>query len=116
VNGIDALPLTKLDVLTGLSKLKVCVAYDTAEGRTEEFPIDALERPGQAVPVYEELEGWTEVLANVRVIDQLPAAARKYLRFLEERSGVPVYLLSVGPRRDETVVLQNPFTGRAGTP
>jgi adenylosuccinate synthase len=116
VNGIDALALTKLDVLTGLPKLRVCVAYDTPEGRTEEFPIDLLDKPGQAVPVYEELEGWTEVLANVRVLEQLPPAARKYLRFLEERSGVPVYLLSVGPRRDETVVLQNPFTGRAATP
>jgi adenylosuccinate synthase len=116
VNGIDALALTKLDVLTGLPKVKVCVAYDTPDGRTEEFPIDLLDRPEQAVPVYEELEGWTEVLANVRVLEQLPTAARKYLRFLEERSGVPVYLLSVGPRRDETVVLQNPFTGRAGTP
>ncbi|HEX2733862.1 MAG TPA: adenylosuccinate synthase [Polyangiaceae bacterium] len=116
VNGIDALALTKLDVLTGLKKLQVCVAYDTPQGRTEDFPIELVDRPGEAVPVYEELEGWDEMLRDVRVLDQLPKAARAYIKFLEDAVGVPLYLLSVGPRRDETVVLQNPFTGRAGTP
>jgi adenylosuccinate synthase len=116
VNGIDALALTKLDVLTGLPKLQVCTAYETAEGRTEDFPIDLIGTPGAAKPIYEELEGWTENLSGVRVLDQLPQAARRYIRFIEERAEVPLFLLSVGPRRDETVVLQNPFTGRAGTP
>ncbi len=116
VNGVDALALTKLDVLTGLPVVKVCTAYDTAEGRTDDFPIDLIGEPGAATPVYEELPGWAEDLTGVRVIDQLPANARSYLRYLEEAVGVPVFLLSVGPRRAETVVLQNPFTGRAGTP
>jgi adenylosuccinate synthase len=116
VNGIDALALTKLDVLTGLKKLKVCTAYDTSSGRTDDFPIDSINRPGKVTPVYEELEGWEENLSQVKVIDQLPKAARQYIRFLEEGAGVPLFLLSVGPRRDETVVLQNPFTGRAGAP
>jgi adenylosuccinate synthase len=116
VNGIDALALTKLDVLTGLPKVQVCVAYDTPSGRTQDFPINLIGEPGAVRPVFEEFEGWTEELTGVRVIDQLPSAARSYVRMIEARLGVPVYLLSVGPRRAETVVLHNPFTGRAGTP
>jgi adenylosuccinate synthase len=68
------------------------------------------------VPVYEELEGWKEPLESARVLDQLPVAARAYVRFLEEAAGTPVYLVSVGPRRSETIVLHNPFVGRAETP
>jgi adenylosuccinate synthase len=113
VNGLDGLALTKLDVLTGHPELKVCVAYDTPSGRTEDLPIDELDR---ATPVYATLEGWTESLAAARVLDDLPRAARAYVRFLEEGAGVPLYLLSVGPRRSETIVLHNPFTGRAGAP
>jgi adenylosuccinate synthase len=116
VNGVDALALTKLDVLTGLERLRVCVAYDTPDGRTDDLPIDLLDRPGLVTPVYEELSGWKEPLDRVQVLDQLPAAARAYLRFMEQGAGVPVFLLSVGPNRRQTVVLQNPFTGRAGAP
>ena len=113
VNGLDGLALTKLDVLTGHAQLKVCVAYDTPTGRTRDLPIDDLDR---ATPVYETLEGWTESLSRVRVLDDLPRAARAYVRFLEDGAGVPLFLLSVGPRREETIVLHNPFTGRAGAP
>jgi adenylosuccinate synthase len=116
VNGIDGLALTKLDVLTGLSRIKVCVAYDTPEGRSEDFPIDYLDQPGAVKPVYEEMSGWSEKLDGVRVLDELPKAARSYVRFLEEGARVPLYLLSVGPRRSETVVLHNPFVGRAAAP
>jgi adenylosuccinate synthase len=116
VNGIDGLAFTKLDVLTGLSKIKVCVAYDTPEGRVEDLPIDLLDDPANAVPVYEELEGWTENLEQARVVEQLPQAARNYIRFVEEKCGVPMYLISVGPSRAATIVLHNPFVGRAATP
>lgn len=116
VNGIDGLAFTKLDVLTGLSKIKVCVAYDTKEGRVEDLPIDLLDDPAGAVPVYEELEGWTENLEHARVVEQLPEAARSYIRFVEEKCGVPMYLISVGPSRAATIVLHNPFVGRAATP
>jgi adenylosuccinate synthase len=116
VNGIDGLALTKLDVLTGLSRIQVCVAYDTPEGRTDEFPIDYLDVPGAVKPVYEEMTGWSEKLDGVRVLDELPKAARHYVRFLEEAAKVPLYLLSVGPRRSETIVLHNPFVGRAAAP
>jgi adenylosuccinate synthase len=116
VNGIDGLALTKLDVLTGLDRIRVCVAYDTPEGRVQELPIDLMDDPSLLTPVYEELQGWSEALEHARVLDDLPHAARAYVRFLEVGAGVPVYLVSVGPRRRETIVLHNPFMGRAAAP
>jgi adenylosuccinate synthase len=110
VNGLDGLAVTKLDVLTGHPKLKVCVAYKTAHGRTPELPIDLLDEPSQIEPIYETLDGWSESLAEVRSRDDLPRAAREYLRFLEHESGVPLYLISVGARRSETIVISNPFS------
>lgn len=115
VNGFDGLALTKLDVLTGLSKLKVCIAYDTPEGRVRDLPLDLLDS-GSITPVYTELEGWQEKLESARVLDELPSAARAYIRFLETETGAPIYLVSVGPRRAETIVLHNPFVGRAAAP
>jgi adenylosuccinate synthase len=94
----------------------VCVAYDTPGGRSAELPIDLLDVPGAVRPIFEELPGWKEGLEQARVLDDLPGAARAYVRFLEEGSGVPVYLVSVGPRRRETIVLHNPFVGRAAEP
>jgi adenylosuccinate synthase len=116
VNGIDGLALTKLDVLTGLARILVCVAYETPRGRTDEFPIDDIDVPGRVTPVYQELPGWSEKLDGVRVLDELPRPARSYVRFLEDGAKVPVYLVSVGPRRGETIVLHNPFVGRAAAP
>jgi adenylosuccinate synthase len=110
VNGLDGLAFTKLDVLSGLSTIKVCVAYDTPLGRTTDFPIDLIqEDPDSVKPVYEELPGWTDNLDKVRTMEDLPAAARNYVRFVEERVGVPMYLVSVSPARDATIVLRNPF-------
>jgi len=110
VNGLDGLAVTKLDVLSGHPKLKVCVAYDTPTGRTDELPIDLLDRPGVVTPVYETLEGWTESLADVRAEKDLPRAARDYLRFLERQAAIPLCLVSIGARRNETMVITNPFT------
>lgn len=109
VNGFDGLALTKLDVLTGLDKIRVCVAYDTPDGRVDDLPIDLLDRPGAVTPVYEELDGWKEPLGAARTLDELPAAARAYVRFLEAGARTPLFLVSVGPRRAETIVLRHPF-------
>lgn len=110
VNGLDGFALTKLDVLTGLGTVRVCVAYDTPQGRTEEFPLELISEDERKVkPVYQDFRGWTESLSDVRQMSELPPAARDYVRFLEERSGVPLYLLSVGARRKETVILRDPF-------
>lgn len=106
VNGLDALAITKLDVMTGLSEIKVCTAYETAAGRTEDLPIDEL---GTARPVLEALPGWSEPLSPARSMDELPAAARDYLKRIEEAVGVPIEMVSVGARRDETIVLRDVF-------
>ena len=116
VNGIDALALTKVDVLSGLERIRVCVAYKTRAGRTDELPVDEIEGAGSAEPIYEELEGWSEKIEGARVLDDLPRAARAYVRFLEEAAGVPIYIISVGPRRRENIQLHNPFVGRAEAP
>jgi adenylosuccinate synthase len=102
VNGLTELFLTKLDVLTGLDRMRVCVAY-RYEGRLyEDFP------PHQTIvhkaePVYEDLEGWTEDLEAVRGYGDLPPAARKYVERIADLGGVPVRHVSVGPHRDQTV-------------
>jgi len=109
IDGFDGLAITKLDVLTGMPRLRICVGYDTSAGRTEEFPIDELETPGRVVPVYHDLPGWNENLAGARRLDSLPGKARAYLDFISEQTGIPLYLVSVGPKRDETVMLHNPL-------
>ncbi|MRG94331.1 adenylosuccinate synthase [Polyangium spumosum] len=106
VNGLDGLAVTKLDVLSGLDTIEVCVAYDTPEGRTTELPIRHV---GKARPVYEKRPGWREALSQARTMAELPQAAQDYVRYLEAEIGVPVFLVSVGPRRDETIVLKDAF-------
>ncbi len=109
VDGFDGLAITKLDVLTGLAKIKVCVGYETPSGRTEEFPIDDIEVPGKVTPIFQEMQGWSENIGNARRLESLPGPARAYLNFISEQAGVPLYLVSVGPKRDETVILHNPL-------
>ena len=115
VNGLDGLAITKLDVLSGIDRLRVCVAYDTPHGRTESLPIDLLDQPNVVHPVYQELPGWKQKLGQERALGDLPAAAVDYLRFLEHASGVPIHMVSVGARRDQTIVLVDPFA-TAGRP
>ncbi len=106
VNGLDGLALTKLDVLTGQGDLQVCVAYETPRGVTRDFPIDDL---ASARPVYETVPGWTETLGHARALSDLPAAARSYVSLIEREAGCAAMLVSVGFRRDETIMLKNPF-------
>ena len=106
MNGLDGLALTKLDVLTGLDEVKVCTAYRTPTGTTEDFPIDDA---AHAVPVYESLPGWEADLSSARALSSLPDAARCYIERIEKDAGCPVVLVSVGSRRDETIALKDPF-------
>jgi len=108
INGLDGIALTKLDVLTGLDALRVCVAYQTSNGITRDFPIGDLDH---AVPVYETLPGWKDDLATARSIGALPDAARAYMKRIEREIDCPIMLVSVGSRRDETIVLADPFAG-----
>jgi adenylosuccinate synthase len=106
VNGLDSLAVTKLDVLSGLDELKLCVAYDTPHGRTTELPLDAFE---SAKPVYETVPGWPSSIREARTLDALPDTARAYLVRIEEAVGVPIDLVSVGPDRDATIVVREVF-------
>ncbi len=104
VNGLDGLAVTKLDVLSGLDEVKVCVGYEIDGKRTDTVPVGHL---AEATPVYETLPGWKDDLTGCRHLDGLPAPARRYLDYLSETSGLPIYLVSVGPRRDETIVVRD---------
>jgi adenylosuccinate synthase len=106
VNGIDGLALTKLDVLTGLDEIGVCVAYRTPRGTTEDFPIDELD---VATPVYEWVPGWTEDIGGARKLSDLPAATRNYIERIERDASCPAIVMSVGSRRDQTIAVRDPF-------
>jgi len=103
INGLDAVALTKLDVLDGLSEIRICTGYKTSAGTITEFPADL--RPlSSAEPVYETLPGWSSPTKGVTQFDALPAEARRYIRRLEEASGVDCAIISTGSDRSETIV------------
>jgi adenylosuccinate synthase len=109
LNGLTGLAITKLDVLTGLNPLKICVAYELDGVRRDTIPV-ILKEMDRCRPLYEELPGWTEDLRAVRRYQDLPAATHKYLERVEALVQVPIQLISVGPDREETIILQNPFS------
>ena len=106
-NGLSALALTRLDVLDGLPALKLCTAYEIDGEMVKTMPASpsALRR---AKPVYEELPGWSEPTSGVRNFDDLPAEAQVYIRRVESLLGVPVDLISVGPEREQAIIV-NPI-------
>ena len=106
VNGVTDLVLTKLDVLTGWERIPVCVAYDVDGERTTELPMTQTDFH-HAKPVYEYLPGWSEDLAGARALSDLPKAARDYVDFLEERSGIRISAIGVGPEREQTIVVHD---------
>ncbi len=103
INGLTDLVLTKLDVLTGLERLPVCVAYDVDGVRHDEIPLTQSEFH-HARPIYEYLDGWSQDLSGVRSFEDLPKAAQQYVLALEEMAGVRISAIGVGPARDHTVV------------
>ncbi|MBL8955286.1 MAG: adenylosuccinate synthase [Myxococcaceae bacterium] len=110
VNGLWGIALTKLDVLSGLEALRICTAYELDGQNITEFPLD-LDDLSRVKPVYEELPGWGTKLSGARTLDDLPEAALRYVRRVEEISGVPVVCVSVGADRGETILMSNPFRG-----
>ncbi len=106
VNGVTDFVLTKLDVLTGLEKVPVCVAYDVDGVRHDEMPMTQTDFH-HAVPVYEELPGWWEDISAARTVDDLPANARRYVEAVEEMVGRRISVVGVGPGREESVVLHD---------
>jgi adenylosuccinate synthase len=106
VNGVTDFTLTKLDVLTGLEKVPVCVAYDVDGVRHDEMPVNQSDFH-HAVPIYEELPGWWEDLSEARTFSDLPKNAQDYVKAVEEMSGARISAIGVGPARDQTVVVHD---------
>jgi adenylosuccinate synthase len=106
VNGVTDFTLTKLDVLTGLEKVPVCVAYDVDGVQHDEMPVNQSDFH-HAVPIYEELPGWWEDISEARTLDDLPKNARDYVTAVEEMSGARISAIGVGPARDQTVVVHD---------
>ena len=103
INGVTDFVLTKLDVLTGLDRIPVCVAYDVDGVRVEEVPVSQSDFH-HAVPIYEEFDGWREDITGVRTFDDLPKNARDYVLALEKMSGAQISAIGVGPDREAIVV------------
>jgi adenylosuccinate synthase len=104
VNSISSIVLNKLDILSGLDEVKACVAYRIDGRNVADWPLNAadLER---AEPVYESFQGWPEDIRECRTVDELPRAARRYVDAIAERARVPISHLSVGPERNQTIVV-----------
>jgi adenylosuccinate synthase len=105
VNGITDYFITKLDVLSGLDRVPVCVAYDVAGTRHDEIPMTQTDFH-HATPVYEYLDGWWEDISQAQEFTDLPPNARAYVKALEDMIGAPVAAVGIGPRRDQTLQLR----------
>ncbi|MDX2271228.1 MAG: adenylosuccinate synthase [Cyanobacteriota bacterium] len=110
VNGLDCLAITKLDVLDELAEIKVCVAYQCQGQELHHFPSDA-RRFAQCQPIYKTLPGWQQSTQHCRSIQELPAAAQHYLKFLAQLMEVPIAIVSLGASRDQTIVVEDPIHG-----
>ena len=110
INGIHGVALMKLDILDGLKTLKICTGYQVGERVLDHLPANMADQAA-AVPIYEEMEGWTETTYGARSWKDLPATAVKYVRRIEELIGAPVAVLSTSPQREDTILMRDPFLG-----
>ena len=108
INSLSGLCLSKLDVLDGLPKIRICIGYEDANGEPVRPRFDS-EYYSEIRPVYEDLPGWTESTAGARSLDDLPAAARDYIARIEQAVGAPIAAISTGPDREETILLEELF-------
>ena len=111
INGIDALALTKLDVLDGLERIDICTGYRAGDREVSEFPAD-LATAASCTPVYESWPGWQAPTRGVTRHDQLPREAQRYVARLEEVSGVPAAIISTGSDRRETIIREGSVAAR----
>src|SRR5436190_5159484 len=111
VNGLDALALTKLDVLDGMEELQICTAYRCAGATLTEFPGE-IAQLAACEPVYESMPGWTEPTKGARRYADLPAAAKRYIARLEELTGVPASVVSTGSAREDTIIRDGSVAAR----
>jgi adenylosuccinate synthase len=101
INGISSVAITKLDVLSSLAKIKVCVSYELNGRQLKYFPT-SVEQLSNVKPIYEELDGWNEEISNCTSYEQLPAKTKDYLNFIAKHSGIKIEIVSVGPKRGQT--------------
>ncbi|MCI0469643.1 MAG: adenylosuccinate synthetase, partial [Nitrospirae bacterium] len=108
INGLTGIALTKLDILDGMDKLKICVGYKYKGKRYEEFPkeIDVL---NNCEPIYETVSGWKESTLGIKDFERLPSNAKKYIRTIEKMLGVRAQIISTGQKRDEIIVMKEQF-------
>jgi adenylosuccinate synthase len=104
INGIERVAITKLDVLSNMDEINVCVGYELDGKRLKSFP-STTEQLERIVPIYETLPGWKTDITGVRNYKDLPAETKNYLRFISEHSGFEISIISVGPKRDQTIEL-----------
>ncbi|MBE9503806.1 MAG: adenylosuccinate synthase [Proteobacteria bacterium] len=107
-NGLTGIALTKLDVLTGMDKIMICTEYECEGEKFDHLP-SSLRKLEKVVPVYEEMDGWNESIEEIESFDDLPDNAKKYVKRLEALIDVSVVLVSVGQKRQETIIIKNPF-------
>ncbi|HEX9880207.1 MAG TPA: adenylosuccinate synthetase, partial [Candidatus Binatia bacterium] len=105
---VTGVALTKLDVLTGFKKIRICTAYRCDGKIYDRFP-SSLRVMERAEPVWEEMDGWEESLSDARKLEDLPRNARKYVDHLQETLQTEMVLVSVGPGREQTIILRDPF-------
>ena len=108
INGLTGIALTKLDVLSGFDKIKICTGYVCQGKIVEELPA-SLETFSDCLPIYEEMPGWSSDIGSAKALSDLPVQARNYIKRLEDLVGCPIVLVSVGARREDTLLLKNPF-------
>jgi adenylosuccinate synthase len=108
VSGISGIALTKLDVLDGLDEIKICIGYRIGDKAYDYLPPHASDQAA-VEPIYETIPGWSESTAGARSWAELPAAAIKYIRRVEELIRCPVALVSTSPERDDTILVRDPF-------
>lgn len=108
INGLTDLAVTKLDVLSGLKKIKICTAYKFKGKLMKEFPA-SVKVQGECVPVYEEVKGWEEDVSMIKDLSDLPSNAQKYLKLLEQLVGVETCMISLGDKRSQAMMFKNPF-------
>jgi len=108
LNGLTGLVITKLDILDGLESIKICTGYEYKGEVLNDFPA-SLKVLAECKPVYETLSGWPEDITKIREMEDLPQNTKNYLNRISEMTETPIHIVSVGPARDETIVLKNPF-------
>ena len=111
LSGVDFLSLMMMDVLSGLKEVKICVAYEIDGKRVEDFPSHA-DDMRRAVPIYETLEGWTEETTQLTQIADFPENAKRYMKRIAELVGRPVGVVSVGPDRAQTILVDEELSKR----